>query len=247
MVNLNKEKIKLITFDLYNTLARFWPPVEEIQVLACSRLGVKVSQTNISSGYLLADTFMAKENAIYPVRDRQREERKIFFNKYEQIILQGAGIESDLQFADLVWKEIQKIPYALKLFDDVIPVLEQLRLLGYKLIILSNVDRNSDELMDFLGLRGQLDYFLTSRDIGADKPHSPIFLESLKLANVKPFEAIHIGDQFDTDILGARKVGMNTILIDRRNEYRNFNPLPNEIRNNVDIIQSLNELLLVLN
>ena len=101
--------------------------------------------------------------------------------------------------------------------------------------------------MDFLGLRGQLDYFLTSRDIGADKPHSPIFLESLKLANVKPFEAIHIGDQFDTDILGARKVGMNTILIDRRNEYRNFNPLPNEIRNNVDIIQSLNELLLVLN
>ena len=80
MVNLNKEKIKLITFDLYNTLARFWPPVEEIQVLACSRLGVKVSQTNISSGYLLADTFMAKENAIYPVRDRQREERKIFFN-----------------------------------------------------------------------------------------------------------------------------------------------------------------------
>ena len=96
---------------------------------------------------------MAKENAIYPVRDRQREERKIFFNKYEQIILQGAGIESDLQFADLVWKEIQKIPYALKLFDDVIPVLEQLRLLGYKLIILSNVDRNSDELMDFLGLR----------------------------------------------------------------------------------------------
>ena len=53
--------------------------------------------------------------------------------------------------------------------------------------------------------------------------------------------------QFDTDILGARKVGMNTILIDRRNEYRNFNPLPNEIRNNVDIIQSLNELLLVLN
>ena len=114
------------------------------------------------------------------------------------------------------------------------------------LIILSNVDRDSNELMDFLGLRANVDYFLTSRDIGADKPHPPIFLESLKLANAQPLEAIHIGDQFDTDIVGARNVGMNTILIDRRNEYRNFNPLPNEIRNNVDTIQSLNDLLFIL-
>jgi putative hydrolase of the HAD superfamily len=53
--------------------------------------------------------------------------------------------------------------------------------------------------------------------VGADKPKPPIFLKALELAKVKPEAALHIGDQHQNDVLGARGVGIMGILLDRDN------------------------------
>ena len=48
-----------------------------------------------------------------------------------------------------------------------------------------------------------------------EKPHPPIFLEALRRAEVGPQEALYVGDQYETDVKGARSVGIQPVLIDR--------------------------------
>ncbi len=207
--------VRAVTFDLYNTLARFWPPVEQVQIEACSKLGIAVSAEGIAAGYLLADAHMARENAREPVRSRSRDERRDFFTEYERLVLQGAGVEADPTLARQVWLEVRQIPYDLALFDDTAPALQGLRALGLAVAVLSNVDQSSEALLGDLGLRPHVDFLLTSREVGADKPHPPIFLAALERAGVSAHQAVHVGDQVDTDVVGARSAGMHAVLLER--------------------------------
>ena len=47
--------IKAVSFDFYNTLVRFWPPLEGIQQAACHELGLTVQEEEIIHGYAVAD------------------------------------------------------------------------------------------------------------------------------------------------------------------------------------------------
>jgi len=65
------------------------------------------------------------------------------------------------------------------------------------------------------GLDTYLDVVVTAKGVGADKPEPPIFLAALKQAAVDAPEVVYVGDQYERDVVGARGVGMNAILIDR--------------------------------
>ena len=49
----------------------------------------------------------------------------------------------------------------------------------------------------------------------SQKPHPPIFEAALRKAGVHPSEAVHVGDQYNSDVVGARGVGIKPVLIDR--------------------------------
>jgi putative hydrolase of the HAD superfamily len=74
-----------------------------------------------------------------------------------------------------------------------------------------------------LGLDSYLDFCVTSEEAGAEKPHPPIFLAALRRAHVAPQEAIHVGDQYQADVQGARAVGINPVLLDREGWYHDVN------------------------
>ena len=208
--------IRAVTFDLFDTLARFWPPREQIQAQACSVFGIEVTPEGIDRGYALADAYMAQENAGgVPVRKRSPQDTAAFFAEYERLVLHGAGVEVSHQLAWRVWQEVRKIRYDLALFDDVLPSLQRLKEMGLALGLISNINRTGPDLLQSLGLEGALDSAVTSREVGAEKPHAPIFLAALKRLSVAPAEAVHVGDQYASDIAGALGVGMRAVLIDR--------------------------------
>ncbi len=66
-----------------------------------------------------------------------------------------------------------------------------------------------------LGIEPYLDFVATSEEAGANKPEPPIFLLALERARVDAREAVYVGDQYRTDVLGARGVGIRPVLIDR--------------------------------
>ena len=215
--------IKAVFFDFYNTLVRFWPPLAHIQQASCRELGLSVSEEGIERGYALADVFFNRENERYPLALRTAEERLEFFARYEQMILANAGLSVSLDLARRVWEIAGSIPKDFIPFDDTIPALSLLHAQGYYLGVISNVRRDMSQLCQKLGLAPYLDFCISSAEAGAEKPNAAIFLAALERAMVAPSEAVHVGDQHRSDVLGARAVGIHPVLIDRGGWYPEVN------------------------
>ena len=207
--------IKAISFDLYNTLVQFWPPLDEVQQAACRELGLNVCKASIRRGYSVADIFFNEENGRDSLSLRSAEERLDFFARYEQLILENAGLPVSLDLARQVWAMAMTIPKDFVAFDDTIPALEALRAQGYRLGVLSNLRRDMDELCEKLGLAPFLDFCISPTEPGGEKPDPAMFLEALNRVSVAAEEAVHVGDQYASDVLGARAVGIHGVLIDR--------------------------------
>jgi putative hydrolase of the HAD superfamily len=104
--------------------------------------------------------------------------------------------------------------------------------------LLTNATKDKLSLHRKLGLEGYLDFVVTSQEAGADKPKPPIFLAALDRAGVEAFEAFHVGDQYQLDIVGARGAGINPILIDRCDLYPEVSNCP-RIRSLTELAQHL--------
>lgn len=99
---------------------------------------------------------------------------------------------------------------------DTISTLQRLSDRGHRMAVISNWD----ETLEFiLGRRGLLPFFefvVTSANLGAAKPDRRIFDAALELAKVPPTDAVHVGDEFDADVRGARRVGIRPVLLASR-------------------------------
>ena len=58
------------------------------------------------------------------------------------------------------------------------------------------------------GFAGVLDAMVTSEEAGVEKPNPKIFLDCLHKLQIKPQEALYIGDSFERDIIGAHAAGL---------------------------------------
>jgi putative hydrolase of the HAD superfamily len=103
------------------------------------------------------------------------------------------------------------------LYEDALPVLEELRRLGLSLALVSNGVRDLDEFVLHHGL--DVDAAVCSRQHGWIKPHETIFRAALERIGVEAGEAAMVGDSLADDVEGARALGMRAFLVDRENRY----------------------------
>ncbi len=218
----SRRQVRAVFFDLYGTLATFDPPREVIQANAAAQFGLELTPQGVDRGYHLADQFMSRQNATAPVRYMSPAEQAQFFAKYEQMVLRGAGHTVDLETAAAIWKKVRSQRYGLVLCRDVIPALGRLRNAGLATGLISNVNSTGAALADSMGLTGHVDFAITSGDAGAEKPHPAIFRAGLSRAGVKPEQAVHVGDQVESDVEGALTAGITPILMDRFNGHPGY-------------------------
>ena len=103
-----------------------------------------------------------------------------------------------------------KLKY-LKPYPGVKKTLKKLKKMGLKLAIITDAPRlKAYQRLDAMKLVDCFDIVVGKEDTGRLKPSTFPFKKALKLLNVKPEEALHVGDWPDKDILGAKKVGMRT-------------------------------------
>ena len=104
-----------------------------------------------------------------------------------------------------------------ELYEDALPVLEELRKAELRLGLVSNGIR---DLHDFVAHhRLDVDAIVGSRAHGYVKPHPTIFQAALQQLGVEPAEAVMVGDSLQEDVEGARALGMHAILIDREDRH----------------------------
>jgi putative hydrolase of the HAD superfamily len=125
---------------------------------------------------------------------------------------------------------------------DALATLPLLRARGIALLAVSNWDISLSSVLRDLGLRELLDGVLTSAAIGRPKPSPEIFRAALALVDVPPEQALHVGDSFDEDVLGARAAGVPSLLLRRLVPSPSPSPSPMPMRSDVAVISSLAEL-----
>ncbi len=207
--------IKAVFFDLFNTLAGYDPPREVTQANILKEMGMEASPESLVRPILTADDFLYQEHARYPLSKRSKEETMALYLQYHGIILKEAGLEASQKFIAEILNKWMHSDLKVVLYDDVAPVLTDLKERGLILGLISNVDRDITPLYQKLGLSAWLQLVITSQDTGFSKPHPGIFQAALKQAKVKPSEAIYVGDQYQFDVVGANGAGMLGILLDR--------------------------------
>lgn len=94
-----------------------------------------------------------------------------------------------------------------------------LRALGERarLAVVSNFDYTPTAL-DILERAGIADLFqavVVSDEVGWRKPHPEIFSRALASLGVAPAEALFVGDRADIDVVGAQRMGMPAVWINR--------------------------------
>ncbi|GAB4474858.1 MAG: hypothetical protein Kow00124_15280 [Anaerolineae bacterium] len=115
-------------------------------------------------------------------------------------------------------------------------VLLRLRSKGVILGLVSNRPEPLTGVAIELGILEYFDFTLAAGQIGRWKPDPAIFEKALALAGgVSPTEAIYIGDNYYTDIIGAHRLGIRPILLDEHQAFR-------EIAGDFLVVKQLSDL-----
>ena len=229
---------KAVFFDLYGTLAGFNPSRFQIQSEACQQFDLGLTESGILKGYAAADQLMAEQNKINPLRLMSDTEKLEFFSKYEQKILLGCEIEIDVITAAKIWRTIGKIPYDMKIYDDVVPCLDMLKSYGLTVGLISNMNLSGLDLIKKFQLSTLVDFAVTSAEVGLEKPHKGIFEEALRRAEVDSRQAAHVGDQIESDVRGAENAGVQPILLDRDGNHSGYKGCPK-----IETMEALEDVL----
>ena len=98
--------------------------------------------------------------------------------------------------------------------DGAPAVLSGLRGQGLAIGCISNSNGSVAQALAQAGLESHLDFIIDSTLVGVEKPDPRIFELALDKARVSPAEAVYIGDLYSVDVVGARRAGLNAILLD---------------------------------
>jgi putative hydrolase of the HAD superfamily len=138
------------------------------------------------------------------------------------------GIEDQQIFDKVLTKEFGKIDYrilasgiigyrrakdgTLSLYPHVQLTLTSIARLGLKMAVVSDAPRLPVWLrICGLGLQHYFDAVVTFDDSGVKKPDPKPFRTALEKLDLKPDEAIMVGDWAERDMVGAKKVGLTTV------------------------------------
>ncbi|QGA54112.1 HAD-IA family hydrolase [Sulfolobus sp. E5-1-F] len=101
-------------------------------------------------------------------------------------------------------------------YDDVIEFLETIKSINMKLILVSNSSPRTKKLLEELGLVKYFDHLVLSHEIGIVKPNPKIFAIAISKGG---YPALHIGDIYEIDYVGAKRSYVDAILLDRYDFY----------------------------
>jgi HAD superfamily hydrolase (TIGR01549 family) len=203
-------KLEAVVFDVDFTLAK---PGPDLGPDGYRRLGRRFGLELDPARYDDARRDAVATLKRHPELDHDEEIWILFTER----IIQGMGGEGDTYACALEMTKAWERADHFELFEDALPVLDELRGYGLKLAVLSNTGRDLDEFVAHHGI--EVDAILTSRVHGKTKPHEAIFLALLEALHVRPPAAAMVGDDPTDDFDGARAVGMQAWLVDREGRF----------------------------
>lgn len=138
----------------------------------------------------------------------------------------------------------------IKFYDDVIPTINKIKKMGIKIgIITDGYKETQRRKIKALRCEELFDEIIITDEFGREfwKPHERAYRIIAEKLDVKLHEMIYVGDNETKDFVGANRLNINTVKINRLNGvYRNLNLSKEfnakyEIRNIIDLINLIRE------
>jgi len=240
--------IKAILFDLGNTLIYFDGCWEEILGESYLSLADALIDRGICvERDLFASIFKGRMSQYFAERETTLIEKtagNVLRSLLAEMGFSDIGDE-DLRFALDSMYRITEARWRLE--EDTIPILESLRQKGYRLGLVSNAadTRDVERLMDGFQLNDYFSEVIISASVGIRKPHPQIFDNALVGLGAAPQETMMVGDTLNADVLGANRLGIESVWITRRVDFSEQDNHCEEIRPD-HVIENLWELIGVL-
>jgi len=191
--------IKAILFDVDNTIIDFMKMKREACRAAMDAMidaGLKMSENDALK--LLYELY--EIHGIESQRIFQKFTKKIYGKENYKLISHGV-------IAYRRMRESYLVPYA-----NVVPTLLELNRKGYRLAIVSDAPIMEAWMrIAFLKLDDFFEVIITKADARKQKTHAAPFKAALKRLNIKPEEAVMIGDRIARDVNTAKKLGIHTV------------------------------------
>lgn len=226
-----------VTLDAFGTILELEPPVPKLVRELRERWGSVVSEAE-------AGAALAAEITYYKAHHLEGRDRA----SLGELRLRCAGVLRDRlpdrwsgrrpEPEELVPAMLRSLRF--RPFPDAVPALGWLRSRGIATAVVSNWDVSLPDAIGDCGLAGLIDHVVSSAGVGADKPSPQPFERAVELLELPPSALVHIGDEPDLDIAGARAAGIAPILIHRPGGS------PPEPDARVPVIRSLRDLRLMI-
>lgn len=216
--------IKMVTFDLYDTLVEADPPGWIRFQNALAKNGFTFTIDQIMPAYTAGQRFFTVENGRLPIRDRSEDEVNAFRLNLTGVSMDALRLPTDPDTVERVATTFQddtrqhgQLGY--RTFDDVKDALARLKKQRILRGIISNADSDVTRFCLHMGFAEEMDIIVTSALVGWEKPDARTFYAALEPFNLPAGAVLHVGDQPDSDVAGARAIGMAAALLDRYDQY----------------------------
>ncbi|KAM7358866.1 rhythmically expressed gene 2 [Cochliomyia hominivorax] len=227
-------RLRLITFDVTNTLLKFRTSPGKQYGEIGALFGVLCDNDDLAKSF---KSNWHKMNRLYPnfgktsaLMDWQQWWRELISHTFDEC---GAKIPDekidsftnhllDLYKSSSCWEHCNGSV-------DLLNYLRMQQQLGIKessnrqppfvMGVISNFDPRLTVLLKNLKIDHYFDFILNSYDCKVEKPNKEFFEKAFKMADMKdlkPDQCLHIGDGPTTDYMGARACGWNAALVHKR-------------------------------
>ncbi|HEY7350298.1 MAG TPA: HAD hydrolase-like protein [Ktedonobacterales bacterium] len=217
------QAIRTIFFDAGFTLLR--PSLSLIETCqdVCQREGVHLDSEQLSQQLPEANAYFLKAARANPRTWASEEAISLFWRGYYKMFLRPFIAEENEALlercAEEIIREFDQHTHW-ELYPDALPTLQALEGRGFTLGIISDWGVNLAPIISSLNLPRYFDCLVISAVSRYSKPEAGLYDLALQRASAIPDYAIHIGDSYIHDVLGARTVGITPILIDRPGKLR---------------------------
>lgn len=205
-MDLNEKNIKMIIFDLDDTLvATYKNELKRVKKAAIEACGIKISKNKFNNYYGIPN-FKKQMKEMLNINNIDT-----FLNVFNQLL------------QDYKYKQIIKMKYIEKLKKEKI-------IIG----IISNSRRNKSDQKISQELKNAVDFNYAIEDLNEAKPNADIIKHVLKKYDIKSQDCIYVGDSI-TDYEFAKNGHINFVKVNspihnfvvERNEYKNVNKFIN--------------------
>ncbi|HUY77724.1 MAG TPA: HAD-IA family hydrolase [Ktedonobacterales bacterium] len=236
------QAIRAVFFDMGFTLLDVHPSIPELVAAVCARLGAPVTVAQLEAAQPQAEQLFVQSAQTWPETWGDDGAISRFWQQYYAALLRPClpdASEGEITTLVSAAQVALDSGESYALFPDTLPTLAALKARGLTLGVVSDWGLSLGLIMRHHDLTPYFDFAVVSAAARLAKPNPGLYQLALQRANAIPDYAIHVGDSYVRDVLGARAAGVEGVLLDRPRVVR-----PQDV--DCPLIHTLDELLPLL-